>query len=103
MSMVVHASGCAPTLLYVLLYGLDTYASRQLSLFHPDLGGLGMYADGPLRSLVELSLAGGHRRGHGSVYAALARRTVRQRSEAHGCEHALRQAVAPLPRLSHSG
>jgi hypothetical protein len=30
MSMVVHASGCAPTLLYVLLYGLDTCASRQL-------------------------------------------------------------------------
>lgn len=27
---VVHASGCAPLLLYVLLYGLDTYASRQL-------------------------------------------------------------------------
>ena len=27
-SAVVHASGCAPVLLYVLLYGLDTYASR---------------------------------------------------------------------------
>jgi hypothetical protein len=29
-STVVHASGCAPLLLYVLLYGLDTYMSRQL-------------------------------------------------------------------------
>ena len=30
MSTVVHASGCAPLLLYVLLYGFDTCASRQL-------------------------------------------------------------------------
>lgn len=30
-------------------------------------------ADGPVRSLVELSLVGEHRRGHGSLYAALAR------------------------------
>jgi hypothetical protein len=30
LSTVVHASGCAPLLLYVLLYGLDTYPSRQL-------------------------------------------------------------------------
>ena len=30
LSTVVHVSGCAPLLLYVLLYGLDTYASRQL-------------------------------------------------------------------------
>jgi hypothetical protein len=29
-------------------------------------------ADGPVRSLVELSLAGEHRRGHGSLYTALA-------------------------------
>ena len=29
LSQVVHASGYAPLLLYVLLYGLDTYASRQ--------------------------------------------------------------------------
>jgi hypothetical protein len=26
---IVHASGCASLLLYVLLYGLDTYASRR--------------------------------------------------------------------------
>nr|AGS49499.1 hypothetical protein [uncultured bacterium esnapd7] len=30
-------------------------------------------ADGPVRSVAELSLAGEHRRGHGSGYAALAR------------------------------
>src|SRR5881392_4261710 len=30
-------------------------------------------ADGPVRSLVELSLAPEHRRGHGWLYAALAR------------------------------
>lgn len=30
-------------------------------------------ADGPVRSLVELSLVGEHRRGHGSLYAALER------------------------------
>ena len=33
-------------------------------------------ADGPVRSLVELSLVGEHRRGHGSPYAALARGRV---------------------------
>src|SRR5437868_4093435 len=30
-------------------------------------------SDGPVRSLVELSLVGEHRRGHGSLYAALER------------------------------
>ena len=35
MSAVVHASGCAPPLLYVLLYGLDTYTSRQLGQAPP--------------------------------------------------------------------
>ncbi len=29
-------------------------------------------ADGPVRSLVELSLVGEHRRGHGGLYGALA-------------------------------
>jgi hypothetical protein len=29
LSTAVHASGCAPVLLYVLLYGPDTYASRN--------------------------------------------------------------------------
>jgi len=51
-------------------------------------------SDGPVRSLVELSLAGEHRRGHGSLYAALARGR---------CDSArLRQALAglPLPRAA---
>jgi DDE superfamily endonuclease len=51
-------------------------------------------AGGPVRSLVELSLAGEHRRGHGSLYAALAR---------GGCDAGrLRRALAgtPLPRAA---
>ena len=51
-------------------------------------------ADGPVRSLVDLSLAGEHRRGHGSLYAALARGR---------CDAArLRRALAglPLPRAA---
>src|SRR5690242_3039729 len=51
-------------------------------------------ADGPVRSLVELSLAGEHRRGHGSLYAALARGR---------CDTGrLRAALAglPLPRAA---
>jgi len=30
LSTIVHAGGCTPLLLYVLPYGLDTHASRQL-------------------------------------------------------------------------
>ena len=51
-------------------------------------------ADGPVRSLVELLLAGEHRRGHGSLYAALSRgRCYTGR---------LRKALAstPLPRAA---
>ncbi|WP_233441998.1 transposase [Lentzea atacamensis] len=33
-------------------------------------------ADGPVRSIAELSLTGEHRRGHGSGYAALSRGRV---------------------------
>jgi hypothetical protein len=51
-------------------------------------------ADGPVRSLVELSLVGEHRRGHGSLYAALGRgRLDVQR---------LRQALAGV-RLPRAG
>jgi hypothetical protein len=51
-------------------------------------------ADGPVRSLVELSLAGEHRRGHGSLYAALATGRVDQAR--------LRRVLAslPLPRAA---
>ena len=41
-------------------------------------------ADGPVRSLVELSLVGEHRRGHGGLYDALAARSGRCRPAAAG-------------------
>jgi hypothetical protein len=46
----VHASGCAPLLLYVLLYGLDTYASRQLGqtpASHARSTGVGLFVPKP--------------------------------------------------------
>src|SRR4051794_41986333 len=46
-------------------------ASRADALF--ELTDAVLCADGPVGSLVELSLVGEHRRGHGSLYAALAR------------------------------
>ncbi|MFQ6331251.1 transposase [Nocardia sp. CWNU-33] len=51
-------------------------------------------ADGPVRSLPELSLVGEHRRGHGSVYAAL----DRGRIEVARLRRAL--AAVPLPRAA---
>jgi len=47
--------------------------------------------DGPVRSLVELSLAGEHRRGHGSLYAALAK----GRCDAARLRRALASALLP--------
>jgi hypothetical protein len=43
-------------------------ARRAYALF--ELADAMLCADGPLRSSVELSLVGWHRRGHGSLYAA---------------------------------
>lgn len=43
-----------------------------------DLADAVLCADGPVRSLVELSLVAEHRRGHGSLYAALAEGRVDQ-------------------------
>lgn len=40
--------------------------------------------DGPVRSLVELSLVGEHRRGHGSLYAALDRGRLEVGRVEHG-------------------
>ncbi|MBB4906198.1 hypothetical protein H4W32_000159 [Actinophytocola algeriensis] len=51
-------------------------------------------ADGPVRSLPELSLVGEHRRGHGSLYAGLARGRV----DADRLRRAL--AAGPLPRAA---
>ncbi|MEU1630310.1 transposase, partial [Streptomyces sp. NPDC020096] len=51
-------------------------------------------ADGPVKSLVELSLVGEHRRGHGGLYGAVARGGVDVAR--------LRRALAgvPLPRAA---
>jgi hypothetical protein len=51
-------------------------------------------ADGPVRSLVELSMVGVHRRGHGSLYAAL----DRGRLDVDRLREAL--AGVPLPRAA---
>ncbi len=51
-------------------------------------------ADGPVRSLVELSLVGEHRRSHGGLCAALARGRV----DADAVRRAL--AAVPLPRAA---
>ncbi|MFJ8362958.1 transposase, partial [Streptomyces sp. NPDC093984] len=67
-------------------------AKRSDALF--ELADAVLCADGPVRSLVELSLVGEHRRGHGGLYDALA---------AGGVDIArLRRALAavPLPRAA---
>ncbi|WP_203708903.1 NF041680 family putative transposase [Asanoa iriomotensis] len=51
-------------------------------------------ADGPVRSLVELSVAGEHRRGHGSLYAAL----NRGRIDVEALKTSL--AAVPVPRAA---
>ncbi len=51
-------------------------------------------ADGPVRSLPELSLVGEHRRGHGSLYAGLAHGRV----DTDRLRDAL--AAGPLPRAA---
>jgi hypothetical protein len=51
-------------------------------------------ADGPVRSLVELSLVGEHRRGHGALYDGLAVGRV----EVARLRRAL--AAVPLPRAA---
>lgn len=67
-------------------------SSRADGLF--ELTDAVLCADGPVRSLVELSLAGEHRRGHGGLYAALNRGRVEVSR--------LRRALAglPLPRAA---
>lgn len=48
--------------------------ARSDALF--ELADAVLCSDGPVRSLAELSLVGEHRRGHGALYAALARGQV---------------------------
>lgn len=68
----------------------DSLSSRADGLF--ELADAVLCADGPVRSLVELSLVGEHRRGHGGLYNALAAGRV----EVARLRRAL--AAVPLPR-----
>ena len=73
----------------------DFYAcltARADALF--ELADAVLCADGPVRSLVELSLVGAHRRGHGALYAALDRGEV----DIARLRRAL--ASAPMPRAA---
>jgi hypothetical protein len=70
----VHDTGCAGTAGDLSGFRREFYQCllrRADAAF--DLVDAVLCADGPVRSLPELSLIGEHRRGHGSVYAALDR------------------------------
>lgn len=70
----VHDTGCADTVGDLSGFRREFYrclARRADAAF--DLVDPVLCAHGPVRSLPELSLVGEHRRGHGSVYAALDR------------------------------
>ena len=48
----MHASGCAPLLLYILLYGSDTYTSRQLGQIPASRArstGIGLFVPKPVQ------------------------------------------------------
>ncbi|MFE7277220.1 transposase, partial [Streptomyces sp. NPDC057623] len=64
--------------------------ARSDALF--ELADAVLCGDGPVRSLAELSLVGEHRRGHGGLYAAVARGRI----DAGRLRRAL--AEVPLPR-----
>jgi hypothetical protein len=70
----------------------DCLTARADALF--DLTDAVLCADGPVRSLVELSLVGEHRRGHGALYDAL----VCGRLDIDRLRTAL--AAVPLPRAA---
>ncbi|MEU1953417.1 transposase [Nocardia rhamnosiphila] len=70
----MHDTGCAGTVGDLSGFRREFYQCllrRADAAF--DLVDAVLCADGPVRSLPELSLIGEHRRGHGSVYAALDR------------------------------
>ncbi len=74
----------------------SSLTARSDALF--ELADAVLCGDGPVRSLAELSLVGEHRRGHGGLYAAVARGRVDTGR--------LRRALAIditcwLPRCSH--
>lgn len=68
-------------------------AARSDALF--ELADAVLCGDGPVRSPAELSLVGEHRRGHGALYAAIARGRV----DTGRLRRAL--AAVPLPRAAH--
>jgi hypothetical protein len=67
-------------------------AARSDALF--ELADAVLCGDGPVRSLAQLSLVGEHRRGHGGLYAAVARGRI----DAGRLRRAL--AEVPLPRAA---
>jgi hypothetical protein len=91
----VHDTGCAGALGDLSAFRQEFYrclTARADAVF--ELADAVLCADGPVRSLPELSLVGEHRRGHGSVYAAL----DRGRIEVDRLRRAL--AAVPLPRAA---
>ncbi|GAA4635394.1 hypothetical protein GCM10023196_080700 [Actinoallomurus vinaceus] len=73
----MHDAGVAGALRGLSAFRQEFYrclTGRADALF--ELTDAVLCADGPVHSLVELSLVGEHRRGHGSLYAALARGEV---------------------------
>jgi hypothetical protein len=91
----VHDAGLAGAVGELSVFRQELYrclSRRADALF--DLCDAVLCTDGPVRSLPELSLVGEHRRGHGSVYAALGRGRV----DIARLRRAL--AAAPLPRAA---
>jgi hypothetical protein len=91
----VHDRRCAGEIGTLASFRREFYAcltGRADAMF--ELAEAVLCADGPVRSLVELSLVGEHRRGHGSLYAALAR----GRLDVNRLRTAL--SAVPLPRAA---
>ena len=73
----LHDQACASALGELSAFRQEFYTSlttRADALF--ELTDAVLCADGPVRSLVELTLAAEHRRGHGAMYDALNRGRV---------------------------
>jgi hypothetical protein len=94
----LHDHARRPALGELNRFRQEFYASltvRADALF--ELSDAVLCADGPVRSLVELTLTGEHRRGHGAMYDALGRGQVAP-------QRVRRALVAgPLPRATDGG
>ncbi|MER7421130.1 NF041680 family putative transposase [Micromonospora peucetia] len=91
----VHDAGSAPAFGELAAFRREFHAcltARTDAMF--ELADAVLCGDGPVHSLVELSLVGEHRRGHGSLYAALARGRV----DVERLRTSL--AALPLPRAT---